>query len=119
LLAAPHREGLFLFYSTGDMGAGQFSNGARTNHAQNADSYEGKILRFNLEPDKSSAPWIPDDNPFNGRVESAVWSIGHRNPQGLAHALIGDRDLLYASEHGPYSDDEVNLIEPGANYGHP
>ena len=119
LLIAPLKGNFYLFYSTGDMGAGQFSNGGRTNHAQHADSYEGKILRFNVEPDQSGAPWIPDDNPFNGKVESAVWSIGHRNPQGLAYASIGGRDFLYSTEHGPYSDDELNLIEAGANYGHP
>jgi len=119
LLIAPQKGAFFLFYSTGDMGAGQFSNGGRTNHAQEVNSYEGKILRFNLAPDLSDSPWIPDDNPFNARHESAVWSVGHRNPQGLAHASIGGRDFLYSTEHGPYSDDEVNLIEGGANYGHP
>lgn len=119
LLVAPQKGAFYLFYSTGDMGAGQFSNGGRTNHAQNIHSYEGKILRFNVEPDQSEAPWIPDDNPFNGRAETAVWSVGHRNPQGLAHARIGGQDLLFSTEHGPYSDDEVNIIEAGANYGHP
>lgn len=119
LLTAPHKGEFYLFYSTGDMGAGQFSNGGRTNHAQNADSYQGKILRFNLEPDQSASPWVPDDNPFNAQHESAVWSLGHRNPQGLAYANIGGLDRLYSTEHGPYSDDEVNLIEAGANYGHP
>lgn len=119
LLVAPQNGAFFLFYSTGDMGAGQFSNGGRTNHAQNPDSYEGKVLRFNTEPDGSRSPWIPDDNPFNSKGETAVWSVGHRNPQGLAYARIGGRDLLFSTEHGPYSDDEVNRIERGGNYGHP
>lgn len=112
----------FLFYSIGDMGAGQFTNGGRTNKAQNNQSYEGKILRFNLEPDGDGIDgdqWIPSDNPFNNPGRNAVWSIGHRNPQGLAFATINGKELLYSTEHGPYSDDEVNLIEKGRNYGHP
>ncbi len=81
--------------------------------AQDLDSLAGKILR--LEPDGS----IPADNPFPG---SPVWSYGHRNPQGLAWTSDG---RLYATEHGPTGDlglaahDEVNLIEPGRNYGWP
>lgn len=112
----------YVFYSSGDMGAGQFTNGGRTNKAQNKWSYEGKILRFNTVPDSDvgqSDKWIPNDNPFNGDRQNAVWSVGHRNPQGLAFANIGGKSLLYSSEHGPYSDDEINLIEKGMNYGHP
>ncbi|WP_256013476.1 PQQ-dependent sugar dehydrogenase [Desertivirga xinjiangensis] len=108
----------YLFYSVGDMGAGQFDNGGRANHAQDIRYYEGKILRFNAEPDQdqdSVKKWIPGSNPF----ENAVWSLGHRNPQGLASAIINGSSKLYSSEHGPYSDDEINLIEKGANYGHP
>lgn len=81
--------------------------------AQDLTSLAGKILR--LEPDGS----IPADNPFPG---SPVWSYGHRNPQGLAWTAEG---RLYATEHGPTGDlglaahDEVNLIEPGRNYGWP
>lgn len=122
MTVAPVNGKLYLFYSTGDMGAGQFLNGARTNKAQNKDSYEGKILRFNLEPDSGATTgnsWIPASNPFNSEVSNAVWSIGHRNPQGLAYANINGKDFLFSTEHGPYSDDEVNRIEKGANYGHP
>lgn len=81
--------------------------------AQDRTSLSGKILR--VEPDGS----IPPDNPFPG---SPVWSYGHRNPQGLAWSPDG---RLYATEHGPTGDlglaahDEVNLIEPGRNYGWP
>ncbi len=81
--------------------------------AQDVGSLAGKILR--IEPDGS----IPVDNPFPG---SPVWSFGHRNPQGLAWSSDG---RLYATEHGPTGDlglsahDEVNLIEPGRNYGWP
>ena len=108
----------YVFYSIGEMGAGQFDNAGRPNHAQNINSYEGKILRFNAEPDGDKTAydkWIPNDNPFNGARQNAVWSSGHRNPQGLASS--GGK--LYSVEHGPYSDDEVNLVEKGKNYGHP
>jgi PQQ-dependent dehydrogenase (s-GDH family) len=113
----------YLFYSIGDLGAGQFDNGGRPNHAQQASHYEGKILRFNLTPDTDAQPadqWLPNDNPFAAAShQSAVWSTGHRNPQGLAYAVVGGTGHLYESEHGPFSDDEINLIERGKNYGHP
>jgi len=122
LLIAPVEGKPYLFFSIGDMGAGQFSNGARLNKAQNKQSYEGKVLRFNLEQDTDAGKgdqWIPNDNPFNSPRQSAVWTLGHRNPQGLAYLSDNGKDRLYAVEHGPYSDDEVNLIEKGSNYGHP
>jgi len=75
--------------------------------AQARDSLNGKILR--LEANGS----VPADNPFPG---SPVWSLGHRNPQGLA--WDGKRRLL-AAEHGPSAHDEINRIEPGKNYGWP
>ena len=122
LMIAPHGDKDYLFYSAGDMGAGQFANGGRTNKAQDVNSYEGKILRFNVEPDADATiydKWIPNDNPFNAQRQNAVWSVGHRNPQGLAAAVISGQQRLYSTEHGPYSDDEINLIEKGHNYGHP
>lgn len=45
-----------------------------------------------------------------------MWTLGHRNPQGLA---FGPTGILYESEHGPYSDDEINIILPQKNYGFP
>lgn len=122
LLIAPVAGKLYLFYSIGEMGAGQFDNAGRPNHAQQPDVYEGKILRFNTEPDKDTGIydcWIPNDNPFNTARQSAVYSYGHRNPQGLAYAVTGGTGKLYESEHGPFSDDEINIIERGRNYGHP
>jgi PQQ-dependent dehydrogenase (s-GDH family) len=113
----------YLFYAIGDLGAGQFDNGGRPNHAQQPDHYEGKILRFNLEADADVSladQWVPNDNPLaSAGRQSAVWSLGHRNPQGLAYAVVGGVGHFYESEHGPYSDDEINIIEPGRNYGHP
>ncbi len=73
-------------------------------------TYQGKILRLNLDGS------IPVDNPLLNGVRSHVYSYGHRNPQGLAFAPDGK---LYSSEHGPGTDDEVNLIVPGGNYGWP
>jgi trimeric autotransporter adhesin len=126
IIIAPVGSEQFLFYAEGDMGAGQFANINRTIKAQNTQSYEGKILRFNLEPDADADQgavdynqWIPDDNPYNNIApvtgQSAVYSIGHRNVQGFA--LIGT--TLYGASHGPFSDDELNVLERGKNYGHP
>src|SRR5690606_34559188 len=52
------------------------------------------------------------DNPIAG---SSIWSWGHRNPQGMVYA----NGMLYSSEHGPGSDDELNIIRRGRNYGWP
>lgn len=76
--------------------------------AQDPNVRSGKILRINLDGS------IPADNPVAG---SPMYSMGHRNPQGLAwHPETG---RLYASEHGQSAHDEINLIEAGANYGWP
>lgn len=74
--------------------------------AQNIASVNGKVLRINLDGS------IPSDNPIAG---SPVWSWGHRNAQGLVYA----NGKLYSSEHGPSTDDEINIIEKGRNYGWP
>jgi trimeric autotransporter adhesin len=103
----------YLFYAAGDLGAGQYANRMRPMNAQNVDSYEGKILRFNLEPVAGS--WIPADNPYSS--SSAVYSIGIRNNQGFAYDTLTNK--LYGASHGPYSDDEINVIESRRNYGHP
>jgi aldose sugar dehydrogenase len=73
---------------------------------QNVNSLAGKILRLNLDGS------IPADNPF---ANNPVWSYGHRNAQGLV--AVGNK--LFASEHGPDTDDEINIIEKGRNYGWP
>ena len=72
--------------------------------------YEGKILRINEDGS------IPDDNPVLNGVRSHVFSYGHRNPQGLA---FGPDGVLYSAEHGQDTDDEVNRIVAGGNYGWP
>jgi glucose/arabinose dehydrogenase/cytochrome c5 len=95
ILITPQNE---LFLSTGDAG--------QQNAAFDSTTLVGKILRLNLDGS------IPDDNPIPG---SPVWSWGHRNAQGLTWV----DGQLYASEHGPATDDEVNRILPGRNYGWP
>jgi PQQ-dependent dehydrogenase (s-GDH family) len=120
---------LKLYYTVGDMGAGQFNNLSRANNSQNPDIYEGKVLRLNSEPDadpnNAADPyneWIPNDNPFTHSTTGyrlATYSYGHRNAQGLAWGNVGGVDRLYSSEHGDKSDDEVNLILAGENYGWP
>ncbi|MFC0774112.1 PQQ-dependent sugar dehydrogenase [Terrimonas alba] len=122
MIIAPVSGTYYLFYAEGDMGSGQYTNLSRAINAQNMSSYEGKILRFNLEADGDAGTldkWIPNDNPFNGTAQSAVWSSGIRNNQGFAYANINGTDYLYGSSHGPFSDDELNIIERGKNYGHP
>jgi len=126
MIIAPVTTGglYYLFYACGDMGAGQFGNRMRPQNAQNPASYEGKILRFNLEPDGDGGvtvpnAWIPNDNPYSASlgVQSAVYSIGIRNNQGFAYDSTTNK--LYGASHGPYSDDEINIIESFRNYGHP
>ena len=81
--------------------------------AQDRSNHQGVIVRLNDDGT------VPDDNPFVGvdGVLPEIWSYGHRSPQGLAiHPITGD---LWESEHGPQGGDEINLIEPGNNYGWP
>ncbi|HLP36385.1 PQQ-dependent sugar dehydrogenase [Lacibacter sp.] len=107
-----------LYFSVGDMGAGQYDNISRANNSQNLSILEGKILRLNTE--LISGSWIPADNPFtSGGQPTAVYSLGHRNPQGLVWGNVNGVNILYSTEHGPYSDDEVNVIESGRNFGWP
>jgi len=79
--------------------------------AQDLSSPLGKIHRVT---DDGS---VPKDNPFVGKenVVPTIWSYGHRNPQGLAWDPVTGQ--LWESEHGPQGGDEINIIEPGHNYG--
>ena len=81
--------------------------------AQDPGDHAGKLLRLN--PDGS----VPEDNPFVGQegVQPGIWSLGHRNIQGLVVAPGGE--VVWATEHGPRGGDELNLIVPGLNYGWP
>lgn len=114
---------LKLYYTIGDMGAGQFNNSSRTNNAQVLDVLEGKVLRLNSESDgdAGTGAWVPNDNPFyNGTPitpRDYVFTMGHRNAQGIVWGNVNSTDMLYSSEHGDKSDDEVNLLLGGGNYG--
>jgi PQQ-dependent dehydrogenase (s-GDH family) len=110
-----------LYLTIGDQGSNFGANRCNANHAQDLPTaadvtakdwtrYQGKILRIELDGS------IPSDNPTIDGVRSHVFSWGHRNPLGLT---FGPNGRLYESEHGPSSDDEVNLIEAGRNYGWP
>jgi hypothetical protein len=84
---------------------------------------EGKVLRINTESDGDAGldAWVPNDNPFytGGGVtpRDYVYSMGHRNAQGLAWGWISGVYKLFSSEQQDRSDDEVNIIEAGKNYG--
>jgi len=93
-----------IYITTGDS--------TNANLSQKIDSLAGKILRINADGT------IPSDNPFEN---SPVFSYGHRNPQGIDW---NENGILVSSEHGPsgekgYAHDEINVIEPGKNYGWP
>ncbi|HRO60385.1 MAG TPA: PQQ-dependent sugar dehydrogenase [Burkholderiaceae bacterium] len=81
--------------------------------AQDLASHQGKTVRIRTDGA------VPADNPFANQSGALpeIWSLGHRNPQG---AFVDPRTgALWVAEHGPAGGDEVNLIEPGANYGWP
>lgn len=96
-----------LFVTTGD----RFTPANRV-RAQDLAATFGKVVRVSLD----GTP--PPDNPFAGQADAipTIWSLGHRNIQGAA--LDGD-GRLWTIEHGPKGGDELNLVEPGANYGWP
>lgn len=96
----------YLYISTGDAQSTQGS--------QRLDVLTGKILRIALDGS------IPTDNPDwdnDPATNSPIWTMGHRNPQGLA--VQPSSGLLWSTEHGPYTRDEINIIRPGRNYGWP
>lgn len=82
-------------------------------YAQDLDKTYGKIVRVGLDGT------VPQDNPFaeDADAVSTIWSYGHRNVQGAA--FRPSDGALWTIEHGPAGGDELNRIEPGANYGWP
>ncbi|HEY9347585.1 MAG TPA: PQQ-dependent sugar dehydrogenase [Inquilinus sp.] len=92
---------------------GERSKAQVRGQAQQLDSHLGKVIR--IRPDGS----VPGDNPFAGRRDALpeIWSYGHRNAQGAA--LNPDTGVLWVNEHGPRGGDEINIPEPGRNYGWP
>lgn len=110
-----------LYYTIGDQGSNLFEHFCQPNYAQrlptaaevgarNWVAYQGKTLRLNVDGG------IPDDNPVLEGVRSHVYTYGHRNAQGLD---FGPDGRLYQAEQGPQTDDEVNILEKGGNYGWP
>ena len=94
----------YLFVSSGER--------QKFDPSQDMDGNLGKILR--LSDDGS----VPADNPFAGEggVAAQVWSLGHRNPLGIA---FDARGRLWNTEMGPRGGDELNLVRRGGNYGYP
>ncbi|WP_049765645.1 PQQ-dependent sugar dehydrogenase [Rhodoferax ferrireducens] len=84
----------------------------RKDDAQKLDNHLGKIVRIHKDGR------VPADNPFVGRAGALpeIWSYGHRNIQG---ATLAPDSTLWTHEHGPQGGDEINLIQPGSNYGWP
>ena len=102
----------FLFITLGDRQVAPSGN-LEAHPAQDLSNHFGKIIR--LHDDGR----VPADNPFVSRSGALpeIWSYGHRNVQGFAiHPQTGE---VFATEHGPQGGDELNLIEPGKNYGWP
>lgn len=108
-----------LYYTIGDQGNNQLSRYCLNTEAQklptaqeianhNWNAYQGKVLRMNSDGS------IPKDNPVINGAQSHIFTYGHRNPEGLTVGPNGD---MYVSEHGPNSDDEVNHLVAGGNYG--
>jgi PQQ-dependent dehydrogenase (s-GDH family) len=110
-----------LYLTVGDMGNNQLGNVCRPIESQRLPTlaelgrgdyaaYVGKVLRFELDGS------VPADNPRIDGMVSHVYSYGHRNPQGID---FGPDGTLYSTEHGPKTDDEVNVVVAGASYGWP
>jgi glucose/arabinose dehydrogenase len=110
---AAHFGGRMLFLPDGTMLMSVGEGFAYRERAQGLDSDFGKIVR--IRDDGS----IPSDNPFVGKegARPEIWTYGHRNPQGLVRDPA--TGAVYGVEHGPMGGDELNLIEPGKNYGWP
>ena len=107
------RDG-YLFITVGDRQApAEGGMDLRSHPAQDLASHQGKIIRLNDDGT------VPADNPFVNTAGALpeIWCYGHRSPQGLAmHPVTGE---IWQTEHGPQGGDELNLIQPGRNYGWP
>ena len=110
-----------LYLTVGDQGHNQLVNYTRAIESQRLPTaaeieagdhiaYQGKVLRINEDGS------VPGDNPVLDGVQSHVFTLGHRNAQGIA---VGPDGTLYINEHGPSSDDEINVLVAGGNYGWP
>jgi len=112
---ANHYGGRVIFDRNGNLlaSAGERSDNAIRTQAQSLNSGLGKVVRITKDGQAATG------NPFIGQAGARpeLYSIGHRNPQGLAiHPETGD---IWQSEHGPRGGDEINRLQAGANYGWP
>jgi len=99
--------GIIKFGPDGKLYVGTGSVSESSRGSQDIQSLEGKILRLNDDGT------IPNDNPFS---DSPIFSFGHMNPKGLGWDNEGN---LFVTEMGPSKNDEINLVQPGGNYGWP
>ena len=95
----------YVYFGVGDRG--------ERDSAQDLSLHQGSVMRLHLDGS------IPEDNPFvrTEDAQFAIWTYGHRNPQGMAYDAGNKR--LWLIEHGPRGGDEINLLEKGKNYGWP
>jgi glucose/arabinose dehydrogenase len=112
---AKHYGSRILFDDAGHafITTGEHSSPSERVFAQDLDKTYGKVIRVNLDGS------TPQDNPFVGQdgAVDTIWSYGHRNIQGAD--IRPETGRLWIIEHGPKGGDELNRIEPGANYGWP
>ena len=102
----------YLFVSVGE----RFFSPTR-DEAQSPYSWLGKVLRIDTSGKPAPGNPFDRDQGAENHPRAEIWSYGHRNPQGLAISPVDGR--LWEAEHGPDGGDEVNLAEPGGNYGWP
>ena len=95
----------YVYFGVGDRGD--------RDNGQDFSNHASSIMRLHLDGR------VPEDNPFvdDADIPDEIWSLGHRNPQGLAYDV--DRERLWEIEHGPRGGDEINVIDAGENYGWP
>ena len=114
-LMAVKQDGIsYLFLTIGDNGRSEIAapdcyvpqSDNPNNFAQDVTTQNGKIHRFNMDGT------IPEDNPIPG---NSFYTRGHRNPQGLMYNP--NLEILYDIEHGEDTDDEINVLQKGMNYG--
>lgn len=107
-----HYGGRLVWGSDGKLYATIGEGSRYKERAQEMNSSFGSVVRLNEDGS------VPNDNPeFGDGALPELYSKGHRNPQGFAYDA--ERGIFWETEHGPRGGDEINIIEPGANYGWP
>lgn len=108
-----HYGGRFVFMPDNTIILGLGDGFDYREQAQKPENHIGSVVRLNLDGS------VPDSNPFIGLSNAApeIYSYGHRNVQGIVYDSQSNR--LFTNEHGPKGGDELNLMQPGHNYGWP